>query len=54
VAGTPFLDELVRRLGLDGAVRHGGRATADVRLALATRDGTGRLRTTSAGLPWPR
>jgi hypothetical protein len=41
VPGTPFVDELVRRLRLDGGpveARRGGRQTADVVLHLAALD----------------
>jgi len=53
VPGTPFVDELVRRLRLDGGpveVRHGGRQTADVVLHPAALDHPVTLRTSEGEL----
>jgi hypothetical protein len=61
VAGLPYVDELVRRLRLDGrrlAVGPAGRGTVRV-LSLVLedevvrRDATGPLRITADGLQWP-
>ena len=53
MAGTPFVDELVRRLGLDGPdveVRRGGRDTADVLVVVPEVDHLVTLRTSEAEL----
>ena len=61
VAGLPYVDELVRRLRLDGrplAVGPAGHGTVRV-LSLVlgdevvTREATGPLRITADGLQWP-
>jgi hypothetical protein len=53
VAGTPYVDELVRRLRLDGAdvdLRRGGRDTADVSFADPRVDQRITLRTSESEL----